>query len=198
MLSAMDASWSEFCSELLPAGLPFSTSILPNARSRLRRYANLSLTFTHAWAILPSFPVTDSMVPSSAPTTAPRLLSIATKTPTDVCLRSSSPAASSVIPAALDANLHPSLASLLNCSFSLSFLYLCSIPKKISNVPLYPFACTFFLCCTLIHSARCTLTSSLLFSFQTSQLLLTASTFSEAFSSAPPEGFCHPGPLWCL
>ena len=71
---------------------------------------NPPLAFTHAWAILPSFPGIDSIAPSSAPTTAPRLLSIATKTLPGVCLRSSSPALSSVILAALAANLHPSLA----------------------------------------------------------------------------------------
>ena len=141
------------------------------------------LTFTHAWAILPSLPGIDSIVPSSTPTTAPRLLSIATKTPPDVCLRSSSPAVSQVIIAALAANLHPSLASLLNCSFISSFLHLCSIPTKISNFPLY-LLMHFFLCSTLTHLIRCTLTSSLLFSFQVSQLHLAVSTFSETCPSA--------------
>ena len=69
-------------------------------------------TFTHAWAILPSLPGIESIA------TSPRLLSTATKTPPDVCLRSSVPALSSVLLAAFAANLHPSLASLLNCSSS--------------------------------------------------------------------------------
>ena len=76
------------------------------------------LTFTYAWAILPWLPWIESIAPSSAPTTAPRLLSTATKTPPDVCLRSSVPALSSVILVAFAANIHPSLASLLNCSSS--------------------------------------------------------------------------------
>ena len=82
------------------------------------------LTFTHAWAILPSFPGIDVTAPSSVPTTAPRLLSIATKTPPDVCLRSSLLAFSSVIPTASAA--HPSF-----------FLILSSTPKKISKASLY-------------------------------------------------------------
>ena len=137
MLSAMGASWCELFSELLPAGLHFLTTIPRNARSRLRRYAVLLFTFTQAWAILPSFPEIDSIAPSSAPTTAPRLLSTATKTPPDVCLRSSSPAISFVILAALAANLHPSLASMLNCYSISSFINQCSIPKKTSKGPLY-------------------------------------------------------------
>ena len=54
-------------------------------------------TFARAWAILPSLLGIGPIVPSSTPTTAPRLLSNATKTPPDVCLRSSLPAVSSVI-----------------------------------------------------------------------------------------------------
>ena len=88
------------------------------------------LTFTHAWAMLPSFPGIDVTAPSSLPTTAPRLLSIATETPPDVCLRSSLLAASA-------ANLYLCLASLLNCSSISSLLILGSIPKKMSKVPLY-------------------------------------------------------------
>ena len=65
----------------------------------------------HAWVILPSLPGIDSVASSSAPTTAPKFLSTATKTPPNVCLRSSSPAFSTVILAASAANLHPSLAS---------------------------------------------------------------------------------------
>ena len=53
------------------------------------------LTFTHAWAILRSLPEIESIAPSSAPTTAPKLLPTATKTPSDVCFRSSVPALSS-------------------------------------------------------------------------------------------------------
>ena len=88
------------------------------------------LTFTHAWAVLPSFPGIDVTAPPSLPTTAPRLLSIATETPPDVCLRSSLLAASA-------ANHHLCLASSLNCSSISSLLILCSIPKKMSKVPLY-------------------------------------------------------------
>ena len=43
----------------------------------------------------------------------------------------------SVVLAASAANIHPSFASLFTCSSVSSFLNLCSIPKKISNVPLY-------------------------------------------------------------
>ena len=53
-------------------------------------------TFARAWAILPSLLGIGPIVPSSTPTTAPRLLSNASKTPPDVCLRSSLPAVSSV------------------------------------------------------------------------------------------------------
>ena len=61
---------------------------------------------------------------------------------------------SSVILAASAANLHPSLASLLNCSSISSFLSLCSIPNKISHSTLLPLS-----------------------SFQLYPLLLAASTF---------------------
>ena len=88
------------------------------------------LTFAHDWTILPSLPVTESVAPSSAPTTA-------TKTPPYVCFRSSLLALSSVILAVSAANLHPSLASLLNCSCISSFLNLCSTPKKISHFHSY-------------------------------------------------------------
>ena len=144
---------------------------------------NPPLTFTHAWAIIPSFPGIDSIAPFSAPTTAPSLLPIATKTPRYVSLRSSSPAVSSVILDALAANLHPSSACLLDCSSISSCLNLCSLPKKISHAD--PFL------------IRCVLTS-LLFSFQSSQLHLAVTFFSETFLSACPEGLCHPGPLWCF
>ena len=53
------------------------------------------LTLTHAWASLPSLPGIESIAPSYAPTTAPRLLSTAAKTPPGVCFRSSLPAVSS-------------------------------------------------------------------------------------------------------
>ena len=94
------------------------------------------LTLTHVWAFLPSFPEFESIAPSSAPMTAPVLLSTATKTLPDVRFRSSLLALSSVILVASAANLRPSLAPLLNCSSTSSFLNLCSIRKKISNVPL--------------------------------------------------------------
>ena len=97
------------------------------------------LTFTHAWAMFPSLPEIEPIAPSSAPTTAPRLLSTATKTPPDVRFRSSLLALSSVILAASAANFHPFFASQLNCSSISSFLNLCSIPKKISHFPLYLF-----------------------------------------------------------
>ena len=96
---------------------------------------NPPLMFTHAWAILPSLPEIKTIVPSSAPTTAPRLLSTTTRTPPDVCFRSSQLALSSVILAASAANIYPSFASLLNCSSLSSFLILYSIPKKISHFP---------------------------------------------------------------
>ena len=140
MLKAMDALWSECFSELLPAGLHFLTTIPQNTRRRPRRYAIPHLTFNQSWAILPSFPGIAQSLPLP-PTTAPKLLSIATTTPPEVCLRSSSPAVSSVILAALAANLHPSFASLLNYSSIFPFLNLCSIPKKVSKVPLYLLIC---------------------------------------------------------
>ena len=90
-----------------------------------------------AWAILPSLTDIETTDPSSAPTTAPRLLSTATKTPPDVCFRSSLLALSSVILDASAAKFHPSLASLLNCYSISSFLSLCSIQKKKSHFPLY-------------------------------------------------------------
>ena len=46
-------------------------------------------TFTQAWVILPSLPAIDATAPSLSPTTVPKLLSTAIKTPLDVCLRSS-------------------------------------------------------------------------------------------------------------
>ena len=55
-----------------------------------------------------------------------RLLSTATKTPPDVCVRSSLLALSSVILAVSAANHHPCFACLL-----------CSTPKKISKVLVY-------------------------------------------------------------
>ena len=72
--------------------------------------------------IYPSLRGIETIAPSSAPTTAPKLLSTATKTPPDVCLLSSVTAFSSVILAGSAANLHPSLASLSNCSSISSFL----------------------------------------------------------------------------
>ena len=107
--------------------------------SECQKYAQKTrkppLTFAHAWAIIPSLPETESIALFSAPTTAPRFLSTATKTLPYVCFRSSLLAISSVILASSAANLHPSLASLLNCSCISSFLNLCSIPKKISHFP---------------------------------------------------------------
>ena len=61
-------------------------------------------TFTQAWVILPSLPGIDATAPSFSPTTVPKLLSTAIKTPPDVCLRSSLLALSSVILAASAAN----------------------------------------------------------------------------------------------
>ena len=63
-------------------------------------------------------------------------LSTATKTPPDVCLRSSPLALSSIILPASAANLRHSLAYLLSSSIS-SFLNLCSFTKKISHLPFY-------------------------------------------------------------
>ena len=75
-------------------------------------------------------------VPSSLSTTAPKLLSIATKTPPDVCLQSTMPALSSVILAASAANIHPCFDSRLSCS---SFLILCSITHKDVECAMVPF-----------------------------------------------------------
>ena len=87
MPSAMDASWSEFFSELLPVGLHFLTTTPRNAKTRLRRYAVLLLRSPLPGRFFLHCPGIDSIGPSSALTTAPRLQSIATKTPPDVCLR---------------------------------------------------------------------------------------------------------------
>ena len=46
---------------------------------------NRPLTCTHAWGILPSLPGIESIAPSSTPTTAPRMLQTAAKTPLGVC-----------------------------------------------------------------------------------------------------------------
>ena len=54
-----------------------------------------------------------------------------------VCLRSLQPAFSSVILDASTADLHPCLGTLLGCSSISSLLILCSIPKKMSKVPVY-------------------------------------------------------------
>ena len=78
-------------------------------------------TFTHAWAIIPSLLGIDSNAPSYLPITAARLVSTATNTPSDVCLRSSPLAFSSVILTASAADLHPCLALLLKCSSLLFF-----------------------------------------------------------------------------
>ena len=109
-----------------------------------------------------------------------------TKTPPDVCVRSSLLALSSVILAALAANLHPFLASLLNCSSISSFLNLCSIPKKTSKVPLYPLMYFLFALPTEpVNNAHLKFFSSFLTSFPSTP-------------SAPPEGICHPGSRKCL
>ena len=88
--------------------------------------------------------------PSSAPTTVPRSLSAAKKTSPDVCFRSYLLALLSVILAASAANLHPSLASLLNSSSIFCFLNLCSFPNKISHFPLF-LLMYFCLCSRPIH-----------------------------------------------
>ena len=80
------------------------------------------------------------------------------------------PALSSVILAASAANLHPSLASLLNCCSISSFLILCSIPKKTYADPL-----------NKVH-----LNSFASFSFQFCLLLLAVCTFVK---SPPPIHF---------
>ena len=99
---------------------------------------NPPVAFTHAWAILPSLPGSTQSSLLLLPQLLPKLLSTATKTPPDVCFRSSLLALSSVILAASAADLHPSLASLLNCSSISSFPSLRFIPKKISHFPFVP------------------------------------------------------------
>ena len=88
------------------------------------------LTFTLAWAILPSLPEIETLVPSSSPTTAPKLLSTATKTCPDVCFFVFNVCSFIGGSCCVSCNLYPPLASLLNCSSISSFLSLCSIPKK--------------------------------------------------------------------
>ena len=106
------------------------------------------LIFTLAWAVHALFARMDATAPSSLSTTAPRSLSVATKTPPDVCLQSSLLARSSVILAASAANLHPRLVSLLNCrSISSSFI-LCSIHRKRCRMCPCTFPCASFACST--------------------------------------------------
>ena len=88
---------------------------------------------SHAWAILPSLPG----IEPTTPINAPELLSTATKTLHDVCLRSSLLVFSWVILTVSAANLHPCFASLLKCSSTPSFLILCSTPKKSSFLHSY-------------------------------------------------------------
>ena len=82
-------------------------------------------TFTHAWAILPSLPGIESIAPSCAPTTAPKLLSIATKTPPHVCFS----------PRLLQISILSWLL-FLNCPSVSAFIILRSNLKKISHSPL--------------------------------------------------------------
>ena len=97
----------------------------------------------------------DSIAPSSAPT-APRLLSTATKTPPDVCLRLSLPAISSVILAASAANLHPSLTSLYLTAPPFPPSSICAPSPKRYRTFLSIFSCTFSLYSTSIRWARYT------------------------------------------
>ena len=109
---ANNEPWMPGSSHLLLHCYYHSQSILPNAKSIQQKNHIPSRTFTHAWAGLPSFHGIYVTAPSSLPTTGPRLLSTATKTP-DVCFGSSLLAFSSVILAASAANLHPCLHNLL-------------------------------------------------------------------------------------
>ena len=126
---------------------------------------------------------------SLSPTTDPKLLTTAMKTPPDVCLRSSLFGLSPVILAASAAILDPSFASLLNCSSISSFLSLCSIPKKISHFPLY--LLMYFLS-MLIHTmctsiifllSACSLYPTTMSSVYFSYTSLSSSSFSSSFTS---------------
>ena len=105
---------------------------------------NPPLTFTHAWAILPSLPGIESIAPSSTP---PQLLPSDCRLPQNFLLMcaydphcllfhrrfSLHPLQTSILPGPL----------LLNCSSISFFLSLCAITKKISHFPLYLFMCFF-------------------------------------------------------
>ena len=79
--------------------------------------------------MLPSLPGIDVTAPSTSPTTAPMLLSTATKTQPDVCVRSSLPAVSSLILAASDHFLLPE--TVLNPEEDIP-LFLCIFSKTSS------------------------------------------------------------------
>ena len=65
----------------LPQEEPRSLLSSPlSARSYTEKTSKPPLTFTHAWAILPSLPGIEAIAPSFPPTTGPKLLSTATKT----------------------------------------------------------------------------------------------------------------------
>ena len=85
-----------------------------------------------------------------------------------------------MILAASAASLHPSFASLLNCSSISSFLNLCSVPKKISNVPLY-------LLMYFLSALQADPLSKVHFSL-----------FSSYFHFSPVFSFWLPLPLWNL
>ena len=172
-----------FASQLPPAGLCSSRSSLLSARSTPKKTRIPPRTFTQAWVILPSLPGIDATAPSSSPTTVPRLLSTATKTPPDVCLRSSLLALSSVIISASAAK-SPSFLG-FSVELLIHFLLPQSVlnPKKRYRTFLDIFSCTSSLCSTLIHSTRCMSVILPLSSFQSCLLSLAASTFVE---SPPP------------
>ena len=97
-------------------------------------------TFTHAPAILPSLEPTQPPF-FFANNCSKSAVDCHTETLPDVCVRSSLPAFSPIILAASAANLHPCLASLLNCFSHSSFFIMCLIPKKMAKTPLYLFIC---------------------------------------------------------
>ena len=115
----------------------------------------------------------ETIAPSATPTTAPWLLSTANQNSSS-CMLLILTACSFI---GDSHRLHPSLASLLNCSSISSFLNPCSILKKRYRTCLYIFSRTSSLYSMLIHLARCTSAAFPLFSFQSCLLLLAASTF---------------------
>ena len=116
--------------------------------------------------------------PSSFPMSAPKLLSAATKTPPDECLRSSVPAFSSVVLAASAANLHPCLAFFVEMPVHLFLPHFVLISEEHVNVPLYHLE-NFF---SMHHAAQFSKVHLTIFEFFCISLLFPLSCWNFLFS----------------